>query len=221
IGVMDMQDNNGQVHGPLDADASESYSRLITHIQAAGGPRYDYVNIDPEYNEDGGTLHGNSRIGFLYNPDRVTLIDAENDHGRARDTVTYENGQLTLNPGRIQPTNEAFTTTQKPLATQFEFQGDSLVVVAHSTDVSRSNQVSALKTERERLERAHIINNFVMDIKKDNPNENVIMLGGMGDDELSDTLQTLQGNVLTNLTDKIPVAERYTYIQNGQSRALD
>src|SRR5699024_4887506 len=51
IGVMDMQDNNGQVHGPLDADASESYSRLITHIQAAGGPRYDYVNIDPEYKD--------------------------------------------------------------------------------------------------------------------------------------------------------------------------
>src|SRR5699024_4282516 len=99
--------------------------------------------------------------------------------------------------------------------------GDSVVVVAHSTDVSRSNQVSALKTERERLERAHIINNFVMDIKKDNPNENVIMLGGMGDDEFSDTLHTLQGDMLTNLTDKIPVAERYTYIQNGQSRALD
>src|SRR5699024_7359696 len=223
IGVIDMQDNNGKTHGPLDANASESYARLITHIEAKGGPLYDYVNIDPKYNDDGGPMHGNSRVGFLYNPDRVTLMEAENGHGRAEDTVAYEHGQLTLNPGRIEPTNEAFNNIRKPLAAQFEFQGDSLVVVAHSTHIdsfSINDQLPKLKAEREQLERAYIINNFIMDIKEDNPNENVIILGGMADDEFSDTLHTLQGDVLTNLTDKVPEVERYTNIHQGQSRDL-
>src|SRR5699024_1414937 len=51
VGVIEVQDNNGQNQGPNDADASESYMRLIDEIERAGGPTYDYVNINPEYNQ--------------------------------------------------------------------------------------------------------------------------------------------------------------------------
>src|SRR5699024_10504999 len=85
IGIVEVMDNNGQDEGPEDADASESYARLISEIEEQGGPTYDYANIDPEYNQDGGAPHGNIRVGFLYNPDRVTMTDA--NHGTATEAV--------------------------------------------------------------------------------------------------------------------------------------
>src|SRR5699024_5678738 len=161
VGVIEVQDNNGQSQGPNDADASESYARLINEIEAAGGPTYDYVNIDPEYNQDGGAPHGNIRVGFLYNPDRVSLAESKDGHGGATDAVAYEDGQVTLNPGRIDPNNDAFQNTRKPLAAQFEFQGESVVVVANHLNsksgddpVFGQNQPPVLGSEPQRLELA-------------------------------------------------------------------
>ena len=36
---------------------------------------YQYVNIDPVNNQDGGAPNANIRVGFLYNPERVTLTE--------------------------------------------------------------------------------------------------------------------------------------------------
>ena len=36
---------------------------------------YKYVNIDPVNNQDGGAPNANIRVGFLYNPDRVSLTE--------------------------------------------------------------------------------------------------------------------------------------------------
>src|SRR5699024_4892121 len=79
VGIVEVMDNNGQAEGPEDADASESYERLIEEISEQGGPDYEYANIDPEYNQDGGAPHGNIRVGFLYNSERVSLMSGE--HG--------------------------------------------------------------------------------------------------------------------------------------------
>lgn len=69
IGVTEVQDNNGSSAG--DAKADQSYQRLISEIKKAGGVNYNYVNIDPENNADGGAPNANIRVGFLYNPERV------------------------------------------------------------------------------------------------------------------------------------------------------
>ena len=42
-----------------------------------------------------------------------------------------EDGKLTQNPGRIDPTNAAFNSSRKPLAAQFDFQGESVIVIAN------------------------------------------------------------------------------------------
>src|SRR5699024_1451918 len=107
VGVIEMLDNNGQNQCSSEADASESYMRMIDEIERAGGPTYDYVNINPEYNQDGGAPHGNIRVGFLYNPNRVSLSESSDGHGGPTDAVAYEDGQLTLNPGRIDPKNRS------------------------------------------------------------------------------------------------------------------
>ena len=66
-----MQDNNGR-HGRNDGttDASLSWQTFIDAIVAVGGPRYDYRQIDPENNADGGAPGGNIRVGFLFRTDR-------------------------------------------------------------------------------------------------------------------------------------------------------
>ena len=71
IGVTEVQDNNGESAG--DSKANQSYERLIAAIKAAGGVEYKYVNIDPVNNQDGGAPNANIRVGFLYNPERVTV----------------------------------------------------------------------------------------------------------------------------------------------------
>src|SRR5690625_1197501 len=98
VGIVEVMDNNGQTQGPDDADASESYQRLIDEISNQGGVDYDYANIDPVYNQDGGAPHGNIRVGFLYNPERVSLMNG--DLGTATEATDYVEDQLTLNPGR-------------------------------------------------------------------------------------------------------------------------
>ncbi|HEY4600819.1 MAG TPA: chitobiase/beta-hexosaminidase C-terminal domain-containing protein [Cerasibacillus sp.] len=226
IGLTEIQDNNGTEAGPNNADASETYQRLIEVIEEAGGPTYDYVNINPAYNEDGGAPNSNIRVGFIYNPERVSLKDGAS--GSATDTTTYENGELSLNPGRISPTDEAFMNSRKPLAAQFEFAGESVVVVANHLNSKRGDQPlfgkhqpPQLKSETQRMKQAALINNFIKEIKADNPEENVIVLGDMNDFEFSNPLQTLKGEELTNMIDFVPENERYTYIYQGNSQVLD
>src|SRR5699024_1935467 len=127
-------------------------------------------------NADGGKPTGNIRVGFLYNPERVSMTDA--DHGGTHDAVGYEDGQLTLNPGRISP--EAFENTRKPLAAQFESNGESIVVVANHLNAERvddpcfgQNQPPNLGSRAQRKGLGQELNDFVPDVKKYNPDENV------------------------------------------------
>ena len=80
--------------------------------------------------QDGGAPNANIRVGFLYNPERVSLTEGI-PHGDATTAVGYENGKLTHNPGRIDPNNSAFNSSRKPLAAQFDFQGESVIVIAN------------------------------------------------------------------------------------------
>lgn len=226
VSVIEVQDNNGQQVGPENADASESYKRLINDIIVANGPEYAYVNIDPQYNEDGGTRHGNIRVGFLYNPERVSLVEAK--HGTANEGVEYKNGNLTLNPGRIAPLDDAFANTRKSLATQFEFKDKSVVVVANHLNAKLGddplfgqNQPPTLGSEVQRMKLAGILNDFVQSVQADNPDENLIVLGDMNDVAFSRTLAELKGNELIDLVEKVPEEKRYSYVYQGSSQVID
>ena len=49
---------------------TQTLGKLIAAIQAAGGPRYDYREIDPVDDQDGGQPGGNIRVVFLFRTDR-------------------------------------------------------------------------------------------------------------------------------------------------------
>ncbi|WP_445002257.1 chitobiase/beta-hexosaminidase C-terminal domain-containing protein [Exiguobacterium alkaliphilum] len=225
IGVTEVQDNNGQSAG--DAAADQSYQRLIDNIVAVGGKTYKYVNIDPENNKDGGAPNANIRVGFLYDPERVSLTEGAPE-GDATTAVGYENGKLTHNPGRIDPLNPAFNSSRKPLAAQFDFQGENVIVIANhwnskggDTGFFGSQQPVVLGSEVQRKKIAQIVHDFVAGVKADNPDANVVALGDFNDFEFSDAMQIFKGDLMTNMVEKVPAADRYSYVYQGNSQVLD
>lgn len=225
IGVTEMQDNDGATDSGT-TDAKQSAQKIIDKIKSSGGPNYQYIDIAPEDKADGGAPGGNIRVGFLYNAERVQLV--EGTPGKATESVAYKGDELTLNPGRIDPTNSAFASSRKPLAAQFKFKGESVVVVANHFNskggdqpLFGKNQPPVLSSEVQRLKIASIVNQFVKGIKEENPDEHVILLGDFNDFEFSAPLQELKGKELSNMIERVPVKQRYSYTYQGNSQVLD
>lgn len=223
IVMVEVQDNDGPITSG-NSDATASYERLIKDIKTAGGPTYAWTDIAPEYNKDGGQPGGNIRVGYLYNPERVTLSDGKK--GTATENNTWVNGELALNPGRVQPI--AMPNTRKPIAAQFEFQGEQVVIIgAHLNSkggdqpLFGKNQPPFLGSVAERIQLATAINGFIQDGLTQNPDLNVIVAGDMNDFEFTPALQALKGNILTNKVEDVPVEDRYSYYYQGNSQVLD
>ncbi|MGM7682608.1 chitobiase/beta-hexosaminidase C-terminal domain-containing protein [Cytobacillus sp. Hm23] len=225
VGLIEVQDNDG----PTDSgttDASLTYEALIAAIEAAGGPTYKYTDIAPEDKMDGGQPGGNIRVGYIYNPDRVSLVDKP--AGDATTAVGYDENGLTMNPGRIDPTNEAFSNSRKSLAAEFEFNGERVVVIANHLNSKRgdgalygSEQPVVLGSEPSRVDKSQVLNDFIDGALAVNPDANFVVLGDMNDFEFSAPLRALEGDVLTNMIEELPKEERYTYIYEGNSQVLD
>lgn len=230
IGLVEVQDNNGeQNNGTTTAD--QSYQTLINAIKAAGGPTYSFTDIDPVNNNDGGAPGANIRVGFLYNADRVQLSDSVNGKkGSPIESVAYDavKDQLTLNPGRIEPLNPAFNASRKPLAAQFEFQGEKVIVIANHFNSKSGDQgpfgntqPPVLSSETQRHQIAAVVNRFVKSVVSANPDANVVVLGDLNDFQFTETASILKGSELDNLIDTLPLEERYTYTYDGNSQVLD
>ncbi|MDJ0330457.1 DUF6359 domain-containing protein [Planococcus sp. S3-L1] len=223
IVMVEVQDNDGPVASG-NSDATLSYERLIQDIKTAGGPTYAWTDIAPEYNKDGGQPGGNIRVGYLYNPERVTL--SEGTKGTATQDNSWVDGELALNPGRVQPI--AMPNTRKPIAAQFDFQGEQVVVIgAHLNSkggdqpLFGKNQPPVLGSVAERIELATAINGFIADGLKQNPDLNVIVAGDMNDFEFTPALAALKGDILTNKVEDVPVEDRFSYYYQGNSQVLD
>lgn len=224
IAMVEVQDSDGPIASG-NPDASESYERLIEDIQAAGGPEYAWTDIAPEYNQDGGQPGGNIRVGFLYNPERVDLSEGTKGTATADNSWTAE-GDLELNPGRVQPI--AMPNTRKPLAAQFEFQGEEIVVIATHLNskggdqgLFGQNQPPQFTSEIERIELAKAINGFVAEGLEINPDLNVVVTGDMNDFEFTPALKALEGGILTNKVNDVPEEDRFSYYYQGNSQVLD
>ncbi|MFK4475407.1 putative extracellular nuclease [Paenibacillus sp. RC73] len=225
VGLLEVQDNNGEKDDGT-TDASESFRVLIEAIRAHGGPEYAFTDIAPENNKDGGAPGGNIRVGFLYNPQRVTLMDKPK--GDSVTSVTYGEQGLSLNPGRIDPLNEAFEYSRKPLAAEFEFDGQQVIVIANHFNSKGGDlapfggiQPPVRSSEIQRAKIATIVNGFVKSVLAQNHQANIVVLGDLNDFQFSETLALVRGQELTNLVDKLDEKERYSYIYEGNSQTLD
>lgn len=229
ITVVEMQDANGANvnDGTVDADATA----LIEAIKNNGGVEYMYTEIAPVNNADGGAPGGNIRVGFLYNPDRVTL--APSTLGRAggvNEAVEYDASldQLSVNPGRIYPTDSSLSGSRKPIAAQFEFNGEKVIVIgAHFNSKSGdltpfgATQPAIRSSEVQREKIGTLVNGFIKTVVSQNADANVVVMGDLNDFQFAPAVTALKGEELDNLVDKLPAGERYTYTYDGNSQVLD
>ena len=230
IGFQEIQDEDGST-STQSLSADGTYQAIIDAILAAGGPEYGFVDIDPELNRDGGVPGGNIRVGFIYRLDRgITLADGIEGDARTATEVLNVDGELalSLNPGRIDPTHAAFGDSRKPLVVTFEVNGQMLYVINNHFNSKGGDsalfgdvQPPVLTSETQRLLQAQVVHDFVAGMLAVDPRANIVVMGDLNDFQFSAPLELLQGDILTDLVDTLPVEEQYSYIYDGNSQTLD
>jgi uncharacterized protein len=230
VSLEEIQDNSGPTNNGVVA-ADETLSKLVTAIEAAGGPTYDWRQIDPVNNQDGGQPGGNIRVGFLFRTDRgLAFVDRPGGDSTTPATVVSgpDGPELSVSPGRVDPANTAWNASRKPLAGEFTFRGERFFLITNHFNSKGGDQPlfgrfqpPARTTETQRHSQARIVNDFADDILALDPNAKVIVLGDINDFEFSQTMVNLEGGVLHALMSTLPADERYSYVFEGNSQSLD
>jgi predicted extracellular nuclease/2',3'-cyclic-nucleotide 2'-phosphodiesterase (5'-nucleotidase family) len=222
IGLQEIQDNDGGTDSDIVA-ADQTLTELVSAIEAAGGPSYEFQDnpliID---GFSGGQPGANIRTAYLYNPDRVNLVEGS---VRSVSDVPQDDPNSPYNGSRL------------PLVADFEFNGETLTIVNNHfsskggsvplfgsiqpTD-ERQEDVEVNGSLDERQAQSQGVQDFVNGLLADEPNANVVVLGDLNEFEFISPVENLTENLpLTNLTETLPENERYTFIFQGNSQSLD
>ena len=233
VGLEEIQDNDGATGGigsPV-VDASVTLNRLVAAIQAAGGPTYEYRQIDPVAHQDGGAPGGNIRVGFLFRTDRgLAFVDRPGgDSTTPVAVVAGPNGpELSASPGRVAPGEPAWNASRKPLAAEFTYNGHKLFVIVNHFNSKGGDQglfgpqqPPVLSSEVQRNAQATLLADFVGDILAADPTANIAVVGDLNDFQFSPPVQKLKDAGLTAMIETLPPNERYSYVFDGNSQALD
>lgn len=222
VALQEIQDENGTRGGEenRETDATGTLRALAEAVEAAGGATYEFVDIAPEPNTSGGVSGGNIRNAFLYDPGRVERVD-----------VTSLTPRVLREVGARDP--EAFDGGRDPLAVTFSADGRRFTVVnnhftsrAGSTPVFGAIHPFVQAGEEEREAQSRAVHDWVARRLEERPEVPVLVAGDLNTFEFTDDLtRILSGKgddaILTNLLRKVPADERYTYIFEGNSQALD
>jgi predicted extracellular nuclease len=253
LSLEEVQDNDG-AGSPAPSQADVTYSRLIEAIRRAGGPVYDYRQIDPTPGADGGEPGGNIRVAFLFRTDRRDLRFVDRPGGNATtptEPVAGPGGsaQLTLSPGRVDPTNPVWSTpsgSRKPLAGEFRYRGRPLFLVGNHFSSKGGDdpvfgrfQEPARTSENQRRGsatnpadtvrgQAGVVNAWVRRLLNIDRRARVVVLGDLNDFDFSETLRVVEegdevggDRELVNLFHFLPRSQRYTYVFQGNAQVLD
>ncbi|MFJ5925767.1 endonuclease/exonuclease/phosphatase family protein [Kitasatospora sp. NPDC092948] len=230
VALEEIQDNSGAIDDGT-VDASVTVQKFIDAVKAAGGPAYDWRSIDPVNDKDGGQPGGNIRQVFLFNPDRVSFTDIPGgDSTTAVDVVgTGKRTTLTASPGRIDPNNEAWTSSRKPLVGQFSFHNKPVFVIANHFNskggdqgIDSRFQAPNRSSEVQRQKQAAVEHAFIAKLEAADPDARIVSLGDFNDYQFSPAMQTLtKDGVLRDLVNTLPANERYSYVYQGNSQVLD
>jgi predicted extracellular nuclease len=227
IALQEIQDNNGTTDDGT-TDATLTLLALVDAIAAAGGPSYDFFDVAPDDGSSGGVPGGNIRNAYLYNADRLRLIDY----------VSLTPDVLTMMDASDP---NAFDGTRDPLMATFKFRGKEFTVINNhltsrfgSTPVFGGPQPFVQAGEFERGNQTAALNEVVDwllaagrgDEEGASKFGRVIVLGDLNTmeftDEITDILPgTGADRVLTNLIDGLTDDNVYTFNFEGNSQVLD
>ncbi|PWJ22149.1 endonuclease/exonuclease/phosphatase family protein [Jannaschia seohaensis] len=225
LGLQEIQDNTG---GEIDdgvVSASLTFETLIAAIdladdgEANGSSTYAYIdNTFIADQASGGQPGGNIRTGFLYNTERVSLVEG---------SVQTISGQ---------GAGEAFEGARLPLVASFAFNGEEVTVVNNHFSskggsapilgveqdfAARQEDVTVNGSLDERQLQSEAVAGFVADALEADAEANLVVLGDFNEFEFVSPLIGLEAAGLTNLTNILPENERYTFEFQGNSQSLD
>ncbi|MEO1187129.1 MAG: endonuclease/exonuclease/phosphatase family protein, partial [Cyanobacteria bacterium J06636_27] len=184
IGLQEIQDNTGSADDAVTA-ADQTLQQLVDAIKTNGGPEYQFIdNTFIGNNTSGGQPGGNIRTAFLYNPDRVGLVDGSVESIQDSDQQTNED-----NP---------FNDARLPLVAKFTFKGEEVTVVNNhfsskggSSPIlgveqpfeARQEEVIVNGSLDERQAQAEAVKGYVDGILAADSNANVVVLGDLNEFE--------------------------------------
>ncbi|KAF1949732.1 DNase I-like protein [Byssothecium circinans] len=233
--LQEVQDDNGPTNDAV-VSANRTLSTLTAAISAAGGPNYAFADIDPTSNKDGGQPGGNIRVAYLYKPSLIRLFKP-NPGGSLDVNEVLAGPTLKFNPGRIDPTNEAWTASRKPLVAQWEIIGRNatssktfFTVNVHfgSKGGSSSLQGDARPPVNggvdDRQAQAELTANFIKSILDQDKNAAIITAGDFNEFAFVQPMETYaQISGLKDLDEVVGIkkVERYTYLFDMNAQQLD
>lgn len=131
---------------------------------------------------------GNIRPALLWRKDRLSLTaDIPSGNGTEANSVTSVNGKarLTLNPGRIDPSNDAWKDSRKPLVAQFDLLDNTTIFVigvhfaskGGSTAPYQNPQAPANSGVEQRIAQAQTVLDFVKRITAMQNDAKILVMG--------------------------------------------
>ncbi len=224
VALQEIQDNSGTTDDGV-TEADQTLQALVDEIAAAGGPSYAFFDVDPLNNTQGGVPGGNIRNAFLYNPDRVSLVDF-----------------VSLTPSALASAGvsnpDAFAGTRAPLVATFTFDGaDFTVVNNHLTSRFGSSPIfggpqpfvqAGEDGGAGREDQTGALNEYVDGLLDADEDAAILVVGDFNTFEFTNDLTDIlpgvgDDQVLWNL---VPVGEdtedsEYSFIFDGNSQMLD
>jgi len=204
MALQEIQDNDGAEISDIVA-ADVTLKTLATAIRDAGGPTYQWIDVPPKDDEEGGQPGGNIRVAFLYQPAKAETI--------AGKTIRIE--------------DPSFAATRLPLAVSFRIGGKVATVVnVHWSSKGGSDPLYGTVqpprdgTVAKRSEQARAVQAFLRTLPAEEP---VIVVGDFNTFWYEEPLQVLTGGLpaFENLTLRDQAAERFSYNFEGNAQALD
>ncbi len=207
LALQEIQDNDGAEISDV-VDASDTYKLLINQVLQLGGPRYAWLDIPPQAGADGGQPGGNIRNAYLYNPERVSLVDNSLQ--------------------RLANNHDAFEGSRKPLTATFRLRANAnaQLTVINVHLASKRHQRGMFAPElpghdpklHTRIDQARFIRDLLDQLEE--LGRDYFVTGDFNDNEFSAPIRTLLGKSSVNLVDYLPPSERYDYNHRGKLQVL-
>jgi len=246
LGLQEIQDDSGpDDDGVVSADST--LGKLIAAIAAAGGPRYEFRQVDPVDNSGGGQPGANIRTVFLFQPARLSAPVlrpneeriAERD-GKKIEPLSFrlqkESGRLRFSHSPYRLDHSAFeadpargwSASRKPLLFEAQFRGHDLYLInAHLRSKGGDDALGSRTqppnhaSEDQRSVQAMVIRRWVDEILDLDWEANVIVLGDMNEHEFRTPMRILAGTRMKDLIESVPITDRYTFNYLGNAQVLD
>lgn len=234
MNLVEVQDDNGfSLRFGVGAELTLKKVKLAVQ-QVCPKSHYEYINIDPFEQSEGGQPGGNIRVALLYNKKKLNFTyRGDHDIALGGHTGVLKGGNLSLNPGRVFPLDPAFENSRRSPVMQFTLvnqPAESVYLIgAHlnsklgDIDFWGSQQPAVTLSDDRRSLMTEKLNQFVRWIESENPRAHIFVLGDFNalSEEGSMKILTGQGEQLRNGIFTLPENERYTTNHNGNSQPLD